>query len=80
MVQTNTRTLFNFKTMDSPLLRFIAVMGYFLQDDPATDPDTFDYVRDPNILVQTIKQLSDDLQRWNQTSDSSKNTTMSTSE
>lgn len=66
--------------MGSPLLRFTAVTGYFLQDDPATDSDSFDYVRDPNILVQTIKQLSDDLERWNQTSDSSKNTTMSTSE
>lgn len=64
--------------MDSALLRFAAVTGYFRQDDPATDPDTFDYVRDPNILVQTIKQLSDDLERWNQISDSSKNTTMST--
>ena len=66
--------------MDSPLLRFTAVTGYFLQDDPATDPDTFDYVRDPNILVQTINQLSDDLERWNQTSDSLKNTTMSSSQ
>lgn len=66
--------------MHSPLLHFTAVTGYFLQDDPATDPDTFDYVRDPNILVQTINQLSDDLERWNQTSDSSENNTMSTSE
>jgi hypothetical protein len=49
--------------MDSPLLRFAVVTGYFRQDDPATDPDTFDYVRDPNILVQTIKQLSDNLER-----------------
>jgi hypothetical protein len=28
-----------------PLLRFTTVTGYFLQDDPSTDPDTFDYVR-----------------------------------
>lgn len=46
-----------------PLLRFTTVTGYFLQDDPATDPDTFDYVRDPNIIVKAIKQLSDDLER-----------------
>jgi hypothetical protein len=34
-----------------PLLRFTTVTGYFLQDDPSTDPDTFDYVRYPNIIA-----------------------------
>jgi hypothetical protein len=27
-------------------LRLTTVTGYFLQDDPATDPKTFDYVSD----------------------------------
>lgn len=50
--------------MNSPLLlRFTTVTGYFLQDDPATDPDTFDYVRYPNILVKVIEPVSDDLKR-----------------
>jgi len=26
-------------------LNYSTVTGYFLQDDPATDPSTFDYVR-----------------------------------
>ena len=29
-----------------PRLRLTAVKGYFLQDEPATDPDTFNYVSD----------------------------------
>ena len=26
-------------------IKYSTVEGYFLQDDPATDPETFDYVR-----------------------------------
>ncbi|KGO37151.1 Histidine phosphatase superfamily, clade-1 [Penicillium expansum] len=35
-----------------PLLRFTTVTGYFLQDDPATDPDTFDYVKSNFGLIE----------------------------
>lgn len=28
--------------------QYEAVTGYFMQDDPKTDPATFDYVRPPN--------------------------------
>ncbi|KAL1968181.1 hypothetical protein VTN77DRAFT_2016 [Rasamsonia byssochlamydoides] len=31
-------------TVSSSYLRYSTVTGYFLQDDPATDPSTFDYV------------------------------------
>jgi hypothetical protein len=37
----------------TPQFRITAVPGYFLQDDPTTDPDTFDYVRNPEILSKT---------------------------
>jgi hypothetical protein len=44
-----------------PLLRFTTVTGYFLQDDPSTDPDTFDYVRHPNIIAKNTKPASDNM-------------------
>ncbi|OQE09370.1 hypothetical protein PENVUL_c006G07864 [Penicillium vulpinum] len=36
----------------TPLLRFTTVTGYFRQDDPATDPDAFDYVESNFGLIE----------------------------
>ncbi|CAG8075862.1 unnamed protein product [Penicillium nalgiovense] len=35
-----------------PILRFTTVTGYFLQDDPSTDPDTFDYTKSNFGLIE----------------------------
>lgn len=34
--------------------RFEAVPGYFMQDEPETDPNTFDYVRQPPSISRPI--------------------------
>jgi hypothetical protein len=34
---------------DSHYLKYNAVTGFFLQDDPKTDSSEFDYVRSPNL-------------------------------
>lgn len=35
--------------------KFSTVPGYFLQDEPTTDPDTFDYV---SLLIKPLDQFS----------------------
>ncbi|KAJ5124509.1 Histidine phosphatase superfamily clade-1, partial [Penicillium bovifimosum] len=46
----------------APQFRITAVPGYFLQDDPTTDPDTFDYVKsDFGLIQQQYSQDGQDL-------------------
>ena len=39
-----------FNTATSSYLKYSTVAGYFLQDDPDTDPDKFDFVRLDSML------------------------------
>lgn len=45
----------------TPKFRFTTVTGYFQQDDPATDPETFDYVRNWKTPIEPTKRSSNDL-------------------
>lgn len=35
-------------------IKYTSVPGFFLQDDPSTDPGSFDYVRIPSICAASF--------------------------
>jgi hypothetical protein len=37
-------------SVTAKFINYTTVPGYFIQDDPSTDPSTFDYVR-PNLIL-----------------------------
>jgi hypothetical protein len=53
-----------------PLLQYIqysSVPGYFVQDDPSTNPSTFDFVRRPFHFRDSIASIADNgVVDWNQ--------------
>jgi hypothetical protein len=50
---------------DSQYLRYTVVTGFFKQDDPATDPNGFDYVRIlASIHIIILTSAAVDVEFW----------------